>query len=266
VTEQGPLLEVRDVVKTFGGLRAVDRATFEVEPGSITALIGPNGAGKSTLFDIVAGFTRGDSGRVVFDGREIAGLPAHAIAALRIVRTFQLTRTLEAMTVLDNMMLAGPAQPGEGLTGILLRPLAARRREREVRDRALETLETFDLAKLADAYAGTLSGGQRKLVALARALVTQPSLLLLDEPSAGLSPLAMDSVFDKLVEINALGVGIVMVEQNARRALALAHRGYVLETGRNAIEGNAADLLRDPQVAELYLGGSATTAPGSKAV
>jgi ABC-type branched-subunit amino acid transport system ATPase component len=111
--------------------------------------------------------------------------------------------------------------------------------------------------------AGTLSGGERKLVALARALVTQPRLLLLDEPSAGLSPLAMDTVFDKLVEINGLGIGIVMVEQNARRALALANRGYVLEAGRNAIEGSGADLLRDPQVAELYLGGSATTASSS---
>src|SRR5205807_1158746 len=107
--------------------------------------------------------------------------------------------------------------------------------------------------------AGTLSGGQRKLVALARALVTRPTMLLLDEPSAGLSPLAMNSVFDKLVEINALGIGIVMVEQNARRALALAHRGYVLDTGRNAIEGSGADLLRDPQVAALYLGGSGIT-------
>ena len=111
--------------------------------------------------------------------------------------------------------------------------------------------------------AGTLSGGQRKLVALARALVTQPRLLLLDEPSAGLSPQAMETVFDKLVEINAIGIGIVMVEQNARRALALAHRGYVLDTGRNAIEGTGADLLRDPQVAELYLGGSRTTASSS---
>ena len=111
--------------------------------------------------------------------------------------------------------------------------------------------------------AGTLSGGQRKLVALARSLVAQPRLLLLDEPSAGLSPLAMDTVFEKLVEINSLGIGIVMVEQNARRALALAHRGYVLDAGRNAIEGSGAGLLRDPQVAELYLGGSATTASSS---
>jgi ABC-type branched-subunit amino acid transport system ATPase component len=111
--------------------------------------------------------------------------------------------------------------------------------------------------------AGTLSGGERKLVALARAIVTRPRLLLLDEPSAGLSPQAMDLVFDKLVEINALGIGIVMVEQNARRALALAHRGYVLDTGRNALEGSGADLLADRQVAELYLGGSATIVSSS---
>ena len=141
-----PLLEVRDVVKQFGGLRAVDRATFEVAEGSVTALIGPNGAGKTTLFHIVAGFLRADSGQVVYDGRSILGKPAYAVAAMRMVRTFQLTKTLEAMTVLDNMMLAGPNQPGEHLRSVVLRPLAACWRELELRARALEVLETFDLA------------------------------------------------------------------------------------------------------------------------
>jgi ABC-type branched-subunit amino acid transport system ATPase component len=131
------------------------------------------------------------------------------------------------------------------------------RASRSYAERLEQVFKLFPrLAERSRQRAGTLSGGERKLVALARALVTRPTLLLLDEPSAGLSPLAMDMVFGKLLEINALGIGIVMVEQNARRALALADRGYVLETGRNAIEGNGADLLRDPQVAELYLGGS----------
>jgi neutral amino acid transport system ATP-binding protein len=254
VTEQGPLLEVRDVVKTFGGLRAVDRATFEVEPGSITALIGPNGAGKSTLFDIVAGFTRGDSGRVVFDGREIAGLPAHAIAALRIVRTFQLTRTLEAMTVLDNMMLAGPAQPGEGLTGILLRPLAARRREREVRDRALETLETFDLATLADAYAGTLSGGQRKLLELGRALMTEPRLVLLDEPMAGINPTLGARLMEHIQRLRREhGMTFLYVEHDMEVVMNHSDRVVVMAEGRVIAIGAPHAVRSDQAVIDAYL-------------
>jgi neutral amino acid transport system ATP-binding protein len=251
------LLEVDQVVKRFGGITAVANATLDVEEGSITSLIGPNGAGKTTLFNLIAGVYRAEHGDVRFAGEKISGKRPHRVAGAGLVRTFQHARALTRMSVFENMLLAGARQPGEHIARVVATPRAWRRREREVEAQAAELLALVRLDHLSGAYAGTLSGGQRKLVALARALVTKPRLVLLDEPSAGLSPLAMDTVFDKLVEISALGIGIVMVEQNARRALALAHRGYVLDTGRNAIAGTGAELLRDPKVAELYLGGAA---------
>ncbi len=162
----GAILEVRDVVKRFGGIQAVDGASFEVADGSITALIGPNGAGKTTLFNVVTGFYPGDRGSVVLQGRQVFRQPPHRIARLGMVRTFQITKALARMPVIDNMTLAAPDQPGERLRNVVLRPAATRRREREVREGAIELLEMFDLTRVADAYAGTLSGGQRKLLEL----------------------------------------------------------------------------------------------------
>ena len=185
---EGALLDVDGVVKRFGGIRAVDGASLEVAEGSITALIGPNGAGKTTLFNVLTGFHRGDGGSVRFARRGGPRPPAHAIARRGMVRTFQITKALAAMPVLDNMMLAAPDQPGERFRNLFLRPRAVRAREREVREEALELLEVFNLAEHADAYAGTLSGGQRKLLELARALMARPRLLMLDEPMAGINP------------------------------------------------------------------------------
>jgi neutral amino acid transport system ATP-binding protein len=172
-----------------------------VERGSITALIGPNGAGKSSLFNVVSGFERADGGAVRLDGRSIYRLPAYSIARRGMVRTFQLTKTLSVMSVLDNMLLAAPRHPGERLGGSFVRPLAARRREREARARALELLKTFDLGGLAGDYAGTLSGGQRKLLELARALMLEPRLVLLDEPLAGVNPTLGRRLLDHIEEL-----------------------------------------------------------------
>ena len=176
------------VVQTFGGIRAVNGATFDVERESITALIGPNGAGKTTCFNVLTGFYAGNRGSVRFDGEEVFSEPAHRIARRGMVRTFQITKALSRMPVIDNMLLAGPDQPGEKLFNNLIRRGASKAREAEIHEQALELLEEFNLAKLQDEYAGTLSGGQRKLLELARALMTKPRLLMLDEPMAGINP------------------------------------------------------------------------------
>ena len=213
----------------------------------IVAVIGPNGAGKSTLLKAVYGLVTRRSGAVRFSGDDVTGMRADRLTRRGLNFVPQTENVFPSLTLAENVHVSALVLPKAERAAAVLR----------VRD-------LFPiLTERSGQRAGTLSGGQRKLVALARALVTQPRLLLLDEPSAGLSPVAMDAVFEKLVEINALGIAIVMVEQNARRALGLAHRGYVLDAGRNAIDGRGADLLADPQVAALYLGGSGTTASSS---
>jgi len=180
------LLRVQNVSKRFGGIAAVDDVTFDVAEGSITALIGPNGAGKSTLFNVVTGFVRGDRGEVLLDGESVFRRPPHALARRGLVRTFQLTKALSVMSVLDNILLANPRNRGERLGLAALRPVW-RDEERRARERAHDLLQVFGLATKANDYAGTLSGGQRKLLELARALMLEPRVLLLDEPLAGVN-------------------------------------------------------------------------------
>jgi branched-chain amino acid transport system ATP-binding protein len=250
-----PILEVGDVVKRFGGVHAVDHASFDVARGSVTALIGPNGAGKTTLFHIVSGFLRADAGRVVYDGRSIFGKPAHSIAAMRMVRTFQLTKTLEGMTVLDNMMLAGPRQPGESLLGLAIRPFASRTRERETRARAVELLDTLDLGKLAGDYAGTLSGGQRKLLELGRALMVEPSLVLLDEPMAGINPTLGARLLDHIQRLRSEhGMTFLFVEHDMEVVMNHSDRVIVMAEGRVIAAGDPDAVRDDPAVVDAYLG------------
>ena len=250
-----PLLEVRDVVRTFGGLHAVDHASFTVAAGSITALIGPNGAGKTTLFHIIAGFLSAEGGTVTFAGRPILGEPAHAIASMGVVRTFQQTRTLTAMTVLDNMLLAGSRQPGERFGGSLARPRAARRRERELTAQALELLAQFELRSKADEYAGTLSGGQRKLLELARVLMAEPRLVLLDEPMAGINPALGIRLMEHIERLRRDGdMTFLFVEHDMDVVMNHADHVVVMASGR-VIAADVPQVVRDdPGVVDAYLG------------
>ncbi len=257
--DQDSILKVDQVVQTFGGIRAVNGATFEVERGSITALIGPNGAGKTTCFNVVTGFYRGNSGSVRFDGDEVFREPAHRIARRGMVRTFQITKALARMPVIDNMLLAGANQPGERLFNNLIRRGACKAREAEIHEQALELLEEFNLAKLQESYAGTLSGGQRKLLELARALMTKPRLLMLDEPMAGINPTLGARLLEHMERLRSEeGVSFLFVEHDMEVVMNHSDRVIVMAEGRVIAEGLPKEIRENKQVIDAYLGGGAS--------
>jgi len=254
----GPILEVEGVVKRFGGILAVDAATFDVEERSVTALIGPNGAGKTTLFNVITGFYRADRGSIRFQGREIIRRPPHVVARLGMVRTFQITKALARMPVIDNMMLAAPEQPGEHLVNLVLRPGASLRREQEVRARAEELLEVFQLAGLRDEYAGVLSGGQRKLLEFARALMAEPKMLLLDEPMAGINPTLGARLLEHMQTLRSeRGVTFLFVEHDMEVVMGHSDRVIVMAEGKVIASGPPEEVRRDRRVIDAYLGGGA---------
>jgi neutral amino acid transport system ATP-binding protein len=258
------ILEVEGVVKRFGGILAVDGAAFDVAEGSVTALIGPNGAGKTTLFNVITGFYRGDRGSIRFQGREIVRRPPPVIARLGMVRTFQITKALARMPVIDNMMLAAPNQPGEQLVNLIVRPGAARRREREVRERAGELLALFQLERLRDEYAGVLSGGQRKLLEFARALMAEPQMLLLDEPMAGINPTLGARLLEHMHTLREeRGMTFLFVEHDMEVVMGHSDRVIVMAEGKVIASGPPEEVRRDRRVIDAYLGGGA--AVGSQA-
>jgi ABC-type branched-subunit amino acid transport system ATPase component len=249
------LLEVEGLVRRFGGVHAVDGASFAVEEGSVTSLIGPNGAGKSTLFNVVSGFLRPDGGHVLLDGRRIDGRPPYAIARAGLVRTFQTPRTLARMTVRENVLLAAAGHPGEHLPQTILRPGRVRRRERAARARSDELLALVRLDDRADARASTLSGGQRKLLDFARALMTGPRLLLLDEPMAAVNPTLRAQLLEHILELREReGVTFLLVEHDLELVMRASDTVVVMNEGRVIASGAPASIRADPLVVDAYLG------------
>ena len=255
---KGAIFKAEGVVKRFGGIRAVNGATMSVGEGSITALIGPNGAGKTTFFNVITGFYRPDGGSASFGEREVLGWHPYSIARLGMVRTFQITKALSRMPVIDNMMLGAPDQPGEKLANVVLRPRGWRQRESEVRDQAMELLEVFNLTPLVDAYAGTLSGGQRKLLELARALMAKPRFLLLDEPMAGINPTLGRRLLDHMKRLREeQGVTFLFVEHDMEVVMNHSDRVIVMAEGKVIADGEPHEVRSDKAVIDAYLGGSA---------
>jgi len=255
------ILDVDDVAKRFGGVPAVSGATVSVVEGSITALIGPNGAGKTSLFNVISGFQRADRGQVRFRGRRIDRLPTHRIAREGLVRTFQNPKILRRMTVLENMLLAGPSQPGESLWRVAT-PRPSARREAELQARARDLLRAVRLDSHADAYAGTLSGGQRKLLEFARALMAEPRLLLLDEPMAGVNPALRDQLLEQILAVReAEGITFLVIEHDLETVMAISDTVAVMSQGRVIFQGSPDAVQRSEEVIDAYLGSHAAQQP-----
>ncbi len=256
-SETEPLLSVRGLEKQFGGITAVDGVSFTVDSGTITGLIGPNGAGKSTTFNLITGVHSPDGGTVTFGDDEITGLATHKIASRGLVRSFQIARELEKMTVMENVMLAAKNQTGEQLWRAVLPGArgAVTEQERELRDRAWEMLDFFEIDHLAAEQAGNLSGGQRKLLEMARVLMTDPEMILLDEPLAGVNPTLEVKLLDRLQELKADGYTFLLVEHDMDVVMNNCDPIVVMHQGKLLAEGDADTIQNDDRVLEAYLGG-----------
>jgi neutral amino acid transport system ATP-binding protein len=243
------LLEVEDVEKSFGGLRALAGASFSVTEGTIAGLIGPNGSGKTTLFNIITGYERADAGDIRFRGGSIAGAGPDRVFALGIGRTFQLTRIFARMTVLENMLVA--TQRHEGWLRSVVR-VAGSPNERE---RAFELLDFVGIADLSHIAAGNLSYGQRKLLELAYVLVADPAVILLDEPAGGINPSLINHIVDRLREVNRAGKTLIIVEHDMGFVMDICTRVTVLDQGRVLTTGSPDEVQSNPAVLDAYLGG-----------
>jgi branched-chain amino acid transport system ATP-binding protein len=240
------LLEVRGLSKSFGGIRAVDGCSFAVEEGSITALIGPNGAGKTTVFNLISGLHRPDAGAILFDGARIDGLAPHRVTRKGVARTFQISRDLAGLSVLENVIVQAPAQ---GALHLLKPSMSA-----EERDRALDLLRFVGIAELAGEPAAKLSYGQKKLLELAGCLMANPRLVLLDEPAGGINPALLEVIVDRVRQLRAQGVTFLIVEHNMDVVMNLCDPVVVMAYGRFLAHGSPDAIQSDPAVLEAYLG------------
>ena len=260
-----PILVADDVTRRFGGMTAVDVGHLEVQRGAITALIGPNGAGKTTLFNLLTGFDQPNTGRWSFEGRSLGGVPAAKVARAGMVRTFQLTKALSRMTVMENMRLGASDQPGESLLQALV-PAVWRPREREITAKAEELLDRFRLLDKKDDFAGSLSGGQRKLLEMARALMSDPTMVMLDEPMAGVNPALTQSLLGHIQGLRDTGTTVLFVEHDMHMVRHISDWVAVMAEGRLVAEGPPASVMANPAVVDAYLGAHHDTDLGDDAL
>jgi neutral amino acid transport system ATP-binding protein len=253
VAKPDPILLAESVRKNFGGVTAVDVAHLEVQRGSITALIGPNGAGKTTLFNLLTGFDTPETGEWMFDSKNLKKVVAHKTASLGMVRTFQLTKSLTKLSVIENMKLGATHQMGEKWWNGLL-PFRYRKQEAIIERRADELLKRFKLDHMRDQYAGTLSGGQRKLLEMARALMTNPRLVMLDEPMAGVNPALKQSLNEHIRGLRDDGMTVLFVEHDMDMVHDISDWVVVMAEGRIIAEGTPEQISANPAVIEAYLG------------
>jgi branched-chain amino acid transport system ATP-binding protein len=248
------LLRVRGLTQRFGGLTAVSALDFDLRKGAIKAIIGPNGAGKTTVFNLIAGVYRPDRGEIALNGTSIGKLPPHRRVRLGIARTFQNLQLFAGMTVLENVMVGAHARGRAGFASALLRLAPARREDRALRQRAYEILASLGLAHRAEEPVEALNFGDGKILEIARALASEPQLLLLDEPTAGLPHAEAGRIGDTLHAINAQGTTVLLVEHNMRLVMRLCQEILVLNYGERIAEGSPAEIQRHPAVLEAYLG------------
>jgi ABC-type branched-subunit amino acid transport system ATPase component len=248
------LLDVRGLRHHFGGVKALDGADLCVEQGRVTGLIGPNGAGKTTLFNAVSGALRPNEGAVTFAGTDVTGWRPDRLADVGLSRTFQIARGLSALSVMENLMLYGKRQPGENFCSAVLRTGEVRTREEELRVRAIEVVRELDLLHVADNRATDLSGGQKKLLELGRALMAQPKLIMLDEPAAGINPTLAKRLGEHILALKAGGMTFLIIEHNMGLVAALCDHVVVLVQGKRFEEGRFADLRVNARVQEAYMG------------
>ena len=251
------LLVVEKVCKNFGGHQAVDEVSFELPAGAMGGLVGPNGAGKTTLFNCLTGFMQAASGRVLLGGVSIAGRPSSAVFEAGLARTFQIPRPFPEMTVLENVMVAPRGQRGERFWTNWLQPGLVAAQERQTLAAARHWLDFVGLSRLESEPARVLSGGQRKLLELARVMVSEPKLVLLDEPAAGVNPALLEQIVDKIRALNAQGTTFLIIEHNMDLVASLCDPVMVMAQGRLLMTGSAALVLNDPRVVEAYLGSPA---------
>ena len=250
-------LEISGITKAYGGLVVLHDVSMTVGTDALVGLIGPNGAGKSTLFAVVSGFTRPTAGTVRFEGRSLDRLAPPARVRLGLARTFQVPREFQHLTVLENLCAAAPRQSGERLWTLCVRPGRVRAEEEAIHQRARGWLEFLNLARVADARAGTLSGGQKKLLELGRVLMLEPRMVLLDEPFAGVNPVLIGEIAERIGELHRRGIGFVIVEHHLQALSALVKDLYVMDRGAILAQGSPQAVLADHAVREAYMGGVA---------
>jgi branched-chain amino acid transport system ATP-binding protein len=254
-SKPSPIIVADNVQRRFGGLVAVDVEHLEIQQGAITALIGPNGAGKTTFFNLISGFDKPDGGSVAFNGESIDGVPSHELAKRGMVRTFQLTKVLGRLSVLENMKLGAQRQTGEHMLRAVLKPLWGKQ-EAAVEEKALTILDEFNMIHMKDEFAGALSGGQRKLLEMARSMMTDPKVIMLDEPMAGVNPALTQSLLGHVKRMRSQGITVVFVEHDMDVVRDISDWVVVMAEGAVVAEGTAASVGANPAVIDAYLGTS----------